>query len=154
MERSQIQRSTTTGWLSITMPKINCDMIAAQKKNFALIREEREKKAKLRAIEVAEEEAREARINQLQKRARQDAASEEAYLFGDGDDEEEKKIEEPADASMSTDKSAATVSPAERYLHPSDPAFLIQKSSTQKGAKPKKEAFVCDFDEDEVPPLE
>ena len=29
VERSTIQRSQTTGWLCITMPKVNCDMIAA-----------------------------------------------------------------------------------------------------------------------------
>lgn len=30
VERSSVQRSMTTGWLSITMPKQNCDQIEAQ----------------------------------------------------------------------------------------------------------------------------
>ena len=66
VERSTIQRSTTTGWLCITMPKAECDEIQAQVVRNEARKEEWSKKAKLRALEMAEEEARESRIHDLQ----------------------------------------------------------------------------------------
>jgi len=41
VERSTIQRSTTTGWLSITMPRANIDAIEARQMCFASNREEK-----------------------------------------------------------------------------------------------------------------
>ena len=55
------------------MPKANIDAIEAQNIRFATAREEKEKRAKLRAIEIASEEAREVRIKQLKGRAKRDA---------------------------------------------------------------------------------
>lgn len=62
VERATIQRSTTTGWLCVTCPKVNCDQIEAQRIRTDEYKAEWSRKAKLRAMEMAEEEAREARI--------------------------------------------------------------------------------------------
>ena len=89
IERSTVQRSTTTGWLCVTMPRVNADMIQAQQIKTEIYKTEWQRKAKLRAMEVAEEEARETRISELQERARQDAARDRGEVV-----EEEKKEEE------------------------------------------------------------
>jgi len=114
------------------MPKANIDAIEAQNIRIATAREEKEKRAKLRAIEIAAEEAREARIKQLQGRAKRDAQNDAM----------------PARESQETDELEATTR-EEPYLPPSDPSFLIGKS--KKSTRPK---FIPDFDPDEVPPLE
>lgn len=97
------------------------------------MREEKATKAKLKALEMAQEEAREARIKELQERGKRDAE---------------------IDAQIGSRSAAAAVAANQKsdepYLHPSDPSFLIGK----RPDKPKKEAFVPDFDPDEVPPLE
>ena len=134
VERSQIQRSLTTGWLSITMPRANFDQLQVDQKKKDMMRTENQQRAKLRAIEIAEEEAREERIQMLKARNRRDAA----IARGEQPEEEQK---------------TATTGAAEPYLPPSDPSFLIGKRPNQKNA-PAKDAFVPDFDEDEVPDLE
>lgn len=133
VERSQIQRSLTTGWLSITMPRANFDQLQVDQKKKDSMRSENAQRAKLRAIEMAEEEAREERIQMLKARNRRDAA----IARGEEPEEEQKSTENQR----------------QPYLHPSDPSFLIGKRPNQKN-EPAKEAFVPDFDEDEVPPLE
>lgn len=60
-----MQRSTTTGWLSITMPRANYDQLKAENKRKESYMAERAKMNKLRALEIAEEEAREKRISEL-----------------------------------------------------------------------------------------
>ena len=80
VERSTIQRSTTTGWLCVTMPKVNCDQIEAQIIRTEAYKAEWSKKAKLRALEMAEEEAREARIAELKARAKRDEARDRGEL--------------------------------------------------------------------------
>ena len=74
VERATIQRSTTTGWLCVTCPKVNCDQIEAQRIRTEEYKAEWSRKAKLRAMEMAEEEAREARIKELKERAKRDEA--------------------------------------------------------------------------------
>ena len=138
VERSSVQRSTSTGWLCITMPKADCDHIAGENIRHATAREEHAARAKVRALEIADEEAREARIHELQARARGDAARDRGAA---GEDEEGKTAET---------SSAAGSEAARPFVHPSDPNFLIG----ERPAAPKKEAFVPDFDEDECPPLE
>ena len=91
---------------------------------------------------MAEEEAREARIKELQERARRDAARD----AGEPD---------PVEEETKTAEETNTNQKAQPYKPPSDPSFLIEKSANQQpSAKPQKEAFVPDFDLDEVPPLE
>ena len=70
------------------------------------------------------------------------AAANDAATAQAANGEEEKKEEE---------RPAAAQKPV--YKNASDTSFFIEKSSNQTKA-PKKEAFVPDFDEDEVPPLE
>ena len=74
---------------------------------------------------MAEEEAREKRIAQLQARARKDAAND----------------------------AAAASNEETKYERASEPSQFISKSKNQSKA-PKQEEFVPDFDLDEVPPLE
>ena len=80
------------------------------------MREERDHKAKVRQLELEEEEAREKRIKQLQRIARGDAAADERHLKGElVDGEEEEK--ENTDAAGNQNKVP--------YLPPHDPSFLI-----------------------------
>ena len=50
VEKSQVQRSTTTGALVVTCPKANFDELVAKDKRYAELREEREKKKKLEEL--------------------------------------------------------------------------------------------------------
>ena len=146
VERSTIQRSTTTGWLCITMPKVNIDQIQVDQKRMEAHKAEWSKKAKLRALEIAEEEAREARIAELQQRARRDAARDR----GEPDPAEQ---EEETKTGSNDQSAAATAAPP--YKPASDPSFLIEKSANQKPSqRAPKEEFEPDFDLDEVPDLE
>ena len=112
-ERSTVQRSTTTGWLCITMPKADYDELRAQIRRNKEDREMMKHRAKMRALEIEEEEARERRIAELQLRARKDAEEDDKIFTGaakqNADEEEVKRIEPKA----------------EPYCPPSDPSFLI-----------------------------
>jgi len=131
-----VQRSTSTGWLSITMPKADCDVIAGENIRHAAMREDHAARTKLRALEIADEEAREVRIRELQARARGDAA---------------RDRRQPDEQAASTENSSAAANDAATpYVHPSDPKFFIEK----RPAEEKKAAFIADFDLDEVPDLE
>lgn len=57
-----MQRSTTTGWLCITMPKAEIDELRTQIRRNRLNVEHMEHKEKIKALERAEADAREARI--------------------------------------------------------------------------------------------
>lgn len=60
----------------------------ATQKRLQAFRDEKESKAKLRALEIAEEEAREARIAELQAIARRDNAVDQAVAKGEAAQEE------------------------------------------------------------------
>lgn len=51
VEQSQVQRSQTTGYLLITAPKADIDEIEQRQKRYALLREENEKREKLKKLE-------------------------------------------------------------------------------------------------------
>ena len=108
-DQSSVQRSTTSGWLCITMPKAQIDAIRAQQIKSETHKEEFSRRSKLRLLEMQEEEAREARILELKARAKKDAARDRGEL----PPEEEKK-----------DRVGAA-----GYKPASDPSFLIEKST-------------------------
>lgn len=59
MEKSKVQRSTTTGVLCLTMPKANITAVEAQQLRIKRRLEQREHERKLRELEKQQETAKE-----------------------------------------------------------------------------------------------
>ena len=75
--------------------------------------EANEKRAKLRALELAEEEAREERIRMIQARTKRD----QAVDAGENPVEEEEKKD--------TERETRSRQQQVPYMHPSDPSLII-----------------------------
>lgn len=96
VEKSKVQRSTTTGVLCITMPKANITEVEAQQLRIKRRLEQREKDKKLRALEKAQEEAleraeKEAAANALKKPTKADYDKEtKQFLIKEEELENEK----------------------------------------------------------------
>ena len=113
----------------ITAPKADINEIEERQKRYAQMREENEKQKKLKKLETQQEEAKAEKdriLNEYDKK--------ESSLGVGQNPMSAKGIEKARNAFDNTD-------------------FTIRESAAANTAT-KKSAFVCDFDEDEVPPLE
>jgi len=76
VEKSKVQRSTTTGVLCLTMPKANITAVEAQQLRIKRRLEQREHERKLRALEkqqeVAAEDAEKLRADEVARAADKD----------------------------------------------------------------------------------
>ena len=57
-DQSKVQRSQTTGWLMITAPKANISEIEKRNMHSQMLKDEREKREKLKQIDKTEQEAK------------------------------------------------------------------------------------------------
>ena len=120
VEKSKVQRSQTTGWLCVTMPKADARQIEAKKAKYAEIKAFAQGKKKEEELEKKQKEAED-----LHKRT---VALEELYL---------KESSLTRKSAAAGDKKTMD----DFYIKESEPAV-------------KKDKFIVDFDEDEVPGLE
>lgn len=140
VEKSKVQRSTTTGILQITMPKEKYTEIQAREMRIQRRLEQKEHEKKLRALEKQQEAAREdAEIRALEEEDKRRMNDEKAP---------QKKISQALLEVEATQMYGGSV--------------IKEKKETDLEAEARKEAkrkefyenFKPDFDLDEVPPLE
>ena len=126
VDKSKLQRSTTTGSLLLTMPKASITEVEAKNLRLRQLKDERAADEKLRKLEKEQMEAKAASRKALDARAKK--VNEESkdggeFIIRESKKEESEEEEEPKEEGEGKD----------------------QKS---------KRMFVPDFDVDDVPPLE
>jgi len=125
VEKSKVQRSTTTGVLCLTMPKANITAVEAQQLRIKRRLEQREHERKLRALEKQQEVAAE--------------------------DAEKLRADEVARAA---DKDKLTALDSKNFLIREEELDAEREARADERKKKFYAEFKPDFDLDEVPDLE
>lgn len=144
VEKSSVQRSTTTGVLQLTMPKEKFSEIQAQNMRIQRRLEQREHERKLRELEKQQEAARQAKEAEDEKKDFDEKAQQD-------------KIDQMArDAKKKTSKALLEMEKTDggKTIQNKE-VFDNEKLAAAEERKRKfYEEFKPDFDLDEVPPLE
>jgi protein TilB len=91
VEKSKVQRSTTTGVLQLTMPKANLTEIEAQQLRIQRKMEQREQEKKLRELERKQQEAKEKAEKESLKKAKLVDYDNDNFVIREAELEQEKE---------------------------------------------------------------
>ena len=115
VDKSKIQRSTTTGALLITMPKASISEVEARNMRIEMAKEEKKNEEKLRQLEKAQEEGRE-KQKEIDRR-RQEEREQESKRVNDPEfiirESKNKKEQEPPKRMFVPDFDESEVPPLE-----------------------------------------